>query len=109
MDEAVLERIKRIEERLDTLEKIIKTTGTPPSRSQPLSLSLKDMLDLPSSLQKTMLTIQELKEGTATEVSKKTGRERSIETIYLNQLVRLGYLSKERKGRRIYFKILRYY
>ncbi len=113
MDEEVLERIKKIEERLDNLERIMKNVEAFPTReSQKLSLksiNMKDLLALPTSLQKTMLTIQELEEATATRVAEETGRDRTVETIYLNQLMRLGFLTRERRGRKVYFKVLRYY
>lgn len=108
MDE-VSERIKKIEERLDVLEGMVRALGALPTREQPKSVDMSDLLALPSCLQKTMLTAQELREATSSEVAEKTGRDRTVETIYLNQLMRLGYLSKERKGRKIYFKALRYY
>lgn len=109
MDEADLERIKRIEERLDALERIIKIIEPPTTRKPSPSLSMKALLALSGSLQKTMLAIQELEEATSTGVAEKTGRARSVETIYLNQLTRLGYLNKERRGRKIYFTVLEYY
>jgi predicted transcriptional regulator len=105
----ITERIRRVEERLGALEGMIKVLGASPNSSQPRSMNMNDLLALPSSLQKTMLTAQDLKEATSSEVAEKTGRDRTVETIYLNQLTRLGYLSKERRGRKIYFKILRYY
>jgi predicted transcriptional regulator len=108
MNDALLDRIKRLEERLDVVEKTLQLRDLP-TTSTSISLSQKDLLALPSSLQKTMLAIQELQEATSTGVSQETGRARSVETIYLNQLARLGYLNKERKGRKIFFKILRYY
>ena len=109
MDEEVSGRMKRIEDRLDVLEKMIKTVETSLAESPPQSINLRDLLALPSSLQKTMLAVQELKEATSSKVAEKTGRDRTVETIYLNQLSRLGYLGRERKGRKIYFKVLRYY
>jgi len=68
-----------------------------------------DLLALPSSLQKTLLALQELKEATSSEVAKKTGRDRTVETIYLNQLMRIGHINKERRGRKVYFKVIKYY
>lgn len=108
MDKTVLERIKRIEERLDALELAVKTMEASPARKASPTL-IKEFLTLPSSLQKTLLAVQELGEAMATEVAEKTGRVRSVETIYLNQLTRLGYLTRIRKSRRVYFKVLRYY
>lgn len=109
MKEEVSERIRKIEERLDALEKMIKAVGISLAENPPQSINLRDLLALPSSLQKSMLAVQEFREATASKVAEKTGRDRTVETIYLNQLMRLGYLSKERRGRRIYFKALRYY
>lgn len=109
MDEETLKRIKGIEERLEVLETAVKAIGGSPTVNMPRSIAMNDLLALPSSLQKTMLAIQELETATTTEVAEKTGRDRTVETIYLNQLTRIGYLKKERKGRRIYFKVIQYY
>ena len=105
----VSERIKSIEGRLDTLEKMLKTMSGSPARNPPLSIDMSDLLALPSSLQKTMLALQELKDATSSEVAEKTGRDRTVETIYLNQLMRIGHLNKERRGRKVYFKVIKYY
>ena len=105
----IFEKIKKIEERLSSLETKIDTKETLVSKPQPRSADINDLLALPSSLQKTMLAIQELEEGTSIEIAEKTGRDRTVETIYLNQLARLGFLSRERRSRKIYFKMLRYY
>ena len=110
MDKEVSDKINRIEERLDALEKMMRLIeATPTSKPTQLGLGLKDLLALPSSLQKTMLAVQELGEATASNVAEKTERDRTVENIYLNQLVRLKYINKERKGRKVYFKVLRYY
>jgi len=109
MVDEVLERITKIEERLDFLEKTISSLGHPSSVNMLNSIDLSELLDLPSSLQKTMLAVQELNEATASEVAQKTGRDRTIESIYLNQLMRLGHLNRERKGRKIHFKVMKYY
>ena len=108
MSKEVINRIKKIEDRLAFLEKTIKRINiNPTTLSQ--TININDMLNLPSSLQKTMLAIQELEEATASEVAEKTKRDRTVETIYLNQLTRLGYLDKARKSRKVYFKTIRYY
>ena len=41
--------------------------------------------------------------ATAEEISEQTARARAVESAYLNQLVIMGYLKKERKGRKAYF------
>ncbi|KYH40839.1 MAG: hypothetical protein AYL32_009140, partial [Candidatus Bathyarchaeota archaeon B26-2] len=53
----------------------------------------------------TMLVMERLGEATTVEVARETGRSRSVESIHLNQLERMGYLEKYRKGRKIYFKV----
>lgn len=49
------------------------------------------------------MTLMELEEATADEVAQKTGLQRAVESSHLNELVRLGYVKKERKGRLAYF------
>ena len=109
MDKEVSERIRKIEERLDSLEAIMTTMGTTSTKKDQQIINMSDLLTLPSSLQKTVLAVQELQEATASRVAEQTKRDRTVENIYLNQLTRLRYVSKERKGRKIYFKILKYY
>ena len=73
MDKEVAERIKKIEERLDSLETMINTIGTTSIKKDQNTINMSDLLTLPSSLQKTMLTAQDLQEATASEVANKTG------------------------------------
>lgn len=73
----------------------IKSTGFEPSI----------LLDFPDHLRLTVRILLELGMATAEEVSKKTGRSRSLESSYLNQLTTMGYVEKERKGQFIYYKI----
>lgn len=61
------------------------------------------LLSLPDHLRKTAMTMCELRRATAKEVSEKTRRMRATESSYLNQLVRMGYLQKERGGLEVYF------
>ena len=109
VSEEVSERLKRIEERLGLLERLVAKGSTGTSKASTSAINMDHLLSLPSSLQRTMVAIQELKEATANEVAEETERSRSVETIYLNQLARMGYLSRQRRGHRVYFKILKYY
>ncbi len=110
MTSPIEERLKRIEERLKRLERLVlRDERIPASVSATASMNVSELLSLPDSLRKTMMAIQDLKEAPAREVAEKSGRTRSVETIYLNQLVRMGLLTRERKGRKIYFKPIRYY
>lgn len=61
-------------------------------------------LNLPDHLRKTYSIAVMLGEAAADDVSLRTKRARAIESAYLNQLVIMGYLDKDKKGRRTYFK-----
>jgi predicted transcriptional regulator len=58
---------------------------------------------LPDHLRKTAVTLCRLGQATAEEVAEQTKRARAVESGYLNQLVLMGYLKKERRGRKAYF------
>jgi predicted transcriptional regulator len=51
------------------------------------------------------MTICRCTKATAEEIASQTKRARAVESAYLNQLVIMGYLKKERKGRKAYFFI----
>ncbi len=63
------------------------------------------LLRLPDHLRKTMMALAKLVEARADEVARITGRARAIESGYLNQLVRMGYVKKVRKKHQIYFSV----
>lgn len=67
------------------------------------TIASEDLLNLPDSLRKTMMAMMQLEEASAKIVATVTHRTRGMESIYLNQLVRLGYLEKIKRGRNIYF------
>lgn len=54
-----------------------------------------------------MVAIAQLKEAPAEAIAEQTRRTRGMESIYLNQLARMGYLEKIKRGRRIFFRILK--
>jgi len=58
---------------------------------------------VPDHLRKTAVTLCKLDQATAEEVAEQTKRARAVESGYLNQLVLMGYLKKERRGRKAYF------
>lgn len=64
-------------------------------------------LTVPDSLRKSLFAVSELSKATADEVSVRTGRHRSIENKYLNELVRAGWLERKRIGKKIYYSSLR--
>jgi len=70
------------------------------------TLDVMSLLSLPDHLRKTATVLCDLGEATAEEVAERTGRARAVESSYLNQLVRMGYLKKERRGRRVLFSVV---
>jgi len=107
-------KLQRIEEKLDSLMKMMeerlsatRDVNVLPMRvDAPSSLPVNVyLLKLPDSLRQTMFAMDKLKEATTSHVAKETKRSRSVESIHLNQLERMGYLEKFRKGRKIYFRI----
>ena len=108
---SIEERLATLEKRVSDLENSIRLLyrKEEPAINRPAPSALTDLLSLPDSMQKTMMALQELKEGNAADVAKKTGRNRSVETIYLNGLVRMGLVSRERRGHKVYFIPIRYY
>jgi DNA-binding transcriptional ArsR family regulator len=73
--------------------------------SKKLPLDVDALLTLPDHLRKTAMAVGELGSATADQVATQTGRTRAAESDYLNQLVKMGYLKKERKGRTVFFSI----
>ena len=61
------------------------------------------LLSLPGALRKTVMACYKLGEATAVDLSRETERLRAVESACANQLVRMGFLSKRRDGRKVYF------
>ena len=70
-----------------------------------LPLDVDALLTLPDHLRRTAMAVGELGSATADQAATQTGRTRAAESDYLNQLVKMGYLKKERKGRTVFFSI----
>ncbi|MEM3551271.1 MAG: transcriptional regulator [Candidatus Bathyarchaeia archaeon] len=106
----VLEKIRDNLERLNEKMEIIielqrqgrRDVSTIP---QEAPLDVMTLLSMPDHLRKTAMTICRLGRATAEEVAKHTRRARAVESAYLNQLVIMGYLKKERNGRKAFFYI----
>lgn len=112
---SILEKIESSLERLNQkMEVMIEITKAgPQSNMQPLaplpdnSLDVMTLLSMPDHLRKTAMTICRCGHATAEQVADQTSRARAVESAYLNQLVIMGYLKKERRGRKAYFFIER--
>ena len=100
---SVLDRIFRemisIRYRLDDIEKSVSNWNP-----QPIEVSDIEVLQLPDHLRQTYLTLASRGESEATVVSNITGRSRAIESNYLNQLARMGWVNKRRVSKTIYFR-----
>jgi hypothetical protein len=63
------------------------------------------LLDMPDHLRKTKMTLDRFGRATAEIVACETKRARAVESAYLNQLVLMGLVQKERDGRKVYFSV----
>ena len=103
--------LQKIKESLDRLNEKMEVMIEIQKHSQKESQNIPDVLDvmtllsLPDHLRKTAVTISRLEQATAENVAEQTKRARAVESGYLNQLVIMGYLKKERRGRKAYFYI----
>ena len=68
-------------------------------------LDVMTLLSFPDHLRKSAMIIMKLGKAMAKDVARETGRARAIESAYLNQLTRMGYVKKEREGRRVFFSV----
>lgn len=105
----ILEKIRENLEKLnEKMEIIIELQKRERKGLQPLPeapLDVMTLLSMPDHLRKTAITVCRLGRATADETAQQTRRARAVESAYLNQLVIMGYLKKERKGRKVYFYV----
>ena len=105
--EKIEESLERLNEKMEIMIEIQKNSGTNSQKTIPAlpdaSLDVMTLLSLPDHLRKTAMTICRCAKATAEEIAEQTERARAVESAYLNQLVIMGYLKKERKGRKAYF------
>lgn len=104
--EKIRENLERLNDKMEVmieLQKHGKKDILPPMTDAPLDVMT--LLSMPDHLRKTAMTVCRLGRATAEEVSQQTHRARAVESAYLNQLVIMGYMKKERKGRKAYFYV----
>jgi hypothetical protein len=94
-------KILKIQEEMPRLVSNKSYSGTE-LKLEPDAMSL---LSLPMSLRKTVMVLYKLEKATAEDLARETKRLRAVESASANQLVRMGYLSKKREGREVYFYI----
>jgi hypothetical protein len=97
----IYREILSIRYRLDDLERNMSQWSPKPTEIPDLKLLL-----LPDHLRKSYTTVAEKGECDATIVSNLTGRCRAVESNYLNQLARMGWLNKRRVSKTISFRLV---
>ncbi len=107
--EKIEESLEKLNDKMEVMIELQKNTSGPSQRIEPTlpdaSLDVMTLLSMPDHLRKTAMTICRAGKATAEEIAEQTTRARAVESAYLNQLVIMGYLKKERKGRKAYFFI----
>ncbi|MGB8779416.1 MAG: transcriptional regulator [Candidatus Bathyarchaeia archaeon] len=102
--EKIRDNLEKLNEKVEVMIELQKHERK--DIQQPLSdapLDVMTLLSMPDHLRKTAMTICRLGRATADEVAEQTKRARAVESAYLNQLVIMGHLKKERNGRKAYF------
>ncbi|MGA3191780.1 MAG: transcriptional regulator [Candidatus Bathyarchaeia archaeon] len=102
--EKIRDNLERLNEKVEVMIELQKHDRK--DIEQPLAdvpLDVMTLLSMPDHLRKTAMTVCRLGRATADEVAEQTKRARAVESAYLNQLVIMGHLKKERNGRKAYF------
>lgn len=101
--EKIKESLERLNEKMEVMIEIQKHEKKEIQAFPDASLDVMTLLSMPDHLRKTAMTICRCGRATAQEIADQTNRARAVESAYLNQLVIMGYLKKERVGRKAYF------
>jgi hypothetical protein len=99
MLEQIFRELMNIRYRLDDIENAFSNW-----KPQPTTVSQSKLFSLPDHLRKTYMIVTSKGECNAIHVSNLTGRSRAVESNYLNQLTRMGWLTKRRYSREICFR-----
>ena len=95
----IFREMQNIRFRLDDMENNMSSWNP-----QPLEISESKLISLPDHLRRTYMTVVSKGECSAIQVSNLTGRCRAIESSYLNQLSRMGWLNKRRVSKTTHFR-----
>jgi hypothetical protein len=102
----IKESLDQLNEKMEVMIELSKHGGGHTISGQdglPDVLDVMTLLSLPDHLRKTAVTLCKLEQATADDVAENTKRARAVESGYLNQLVLMGYVKKERRGRKAFF------
>jgi len=98
----ILENIyKRLEEIELKMDKILNQETTVVANE----VDIPKLLELPNHLLKPLVAVYKLNEATIYQVMNVLNMDRTSTNSNLNQLVRLGYLERRRKGRKWVYKL----
>jgi hypothetical protein len=95
----IFKEMQNIRFRLDELENSMSNWNP-----QPVAIAESKLMALPDHLRQSYMVVASKGECNATVVSNLTGRCRAIESNYLNQLSRMGWLNKRRVSKNIHFR-----
>lgn len=102
--EKIKENLEKLNEKMEVMIELQKYDKKDPKQVLPdAPLDVMTLLSMPDHLRKTAMTVCRMGRATADEIAQQTHRARAVESAYLNQLVIMSHLKKERKGRKAYF------
>jgi hypothetical protein len=97
----IFKEMQNIRFRLDDLENNMASWNP-----QPVEIPESKLISLPDHLRRTYMVVVSKGECSAITVSNITGRCRAIESNYLNQLARMGWLNKRRVSKMTHFRLV---
>jgi hypothetical protein len=95
----IFKEMMNVRQRLDNIENNFSSWNP-----QPVQVPESSLIKLPDHLRKTYVVVATKGECDAVQVSNHTGRCRAIESNYLNQLLRMGWLNKRRISKAVHFR-----
>lgn len=106
--EKIRENLEKLNEKMEVMIELQKHDRKDVQQSlADAPLDVMTLLSMPDHLRKTAMALCRLGRATAEEIAQQTQRARAVESAYLNQLVIMGHLKKERNGRKAYFYVER--
>ena len=109
-EDTVIDKLDEVIEHLCKLERLLSQSNdkTMVSNDKTMVFRFKGLdaisiLELPKHLQTTAMILLKYGRATATQIANTSHKTRAVESGHLNQLVVIGKLKKERKGKKTYF------
>ncbi|OGD44101.1 hypothetical protein A3K79_04505 [Candidatus Bathyarchaeota archaeon RBG_13_46_16b] len=104
--EKIKENLERLNEKIEVMIELQKHGRKDLEQTiADAPLDVMTLLSMPDHLRKTAMAVCRLGRATADEIAQQTHRARAVESAYVNQLVIMGHMKKERKGRKAYFYV----